>query len=221
MIYWHRAELTALTPYAAMQLKQLTMCCWLHAHSLAGHFVHWRMGRPCREGRAAAAACNMWLEHLPGSPPCIFHYSLFNLSPCCHTAVQSLKTFSSCRESLCPFYFPERIPLVYSTAGKWTLQGWKMGRLNSAPDCLNCCSVQVKFAAAVLNNHLWHQIPTDKILQSEQPQPASHQNIPTVMKVWMERGFFWVSFLIPINMSANLHTICQRLFEQQIVQGLS
>lgn len=107
MIYWHWAELTALILYPAMQLKPLTMCCWLHAHSLTGHFVHWWRVWTCRDS-SAAAACNMWPQRLPGSPLSIFHYSLLNLSPCCWTAAQSLTAFTSCQENSCPLVFPQR-----------------------------------------------------------------------------------------------------------------
>lgn len=107
MIYWHWVELTALILFPAMQLKLLTMCCWLHAHWLTGHFVYWRRVWPCRDS-SAAAACNMWPQRLPGSPLSLFHYSLFNLSPCCSTAVQSRTFFSSCQENVCQLVFPRR-----------------------------------------------------------------------------------------------------------------
>lgn len=65
---------------------------------------------PCRDSSAAAAAAtyNMWPQCLPGFPLSTFHYSLFNLSPCCWTAVQSPTAFGSCQESLCPFIFPSK-----------------------------------------------------------------------------------------------------------------
>lgn len=102
MIYWHWAELAALILHPATQLKALTMCCWLHAHSHSGHFMRWRRVWPCRDS-SPAAACNMWPHCLPGSPLSIFHYLLFNLSPWCQTAVHFLKTFSSCQNI---FLFP-------------------------------------------------------------------------------------------------------------------
>lgn len=160
MICWHSVELTALILYPAMQLKLLTMCCWLHAHSLTGHFVHWRRVWP-RRGSSVAAACNMWPLRLPGSPLSIFHYSLFNLSPCCSTAVQSLTMFSSCQENLCPFVFPRgRFHLFNDRKlnSLWTenvavkAHSWKF-RFGLSPGQICGC---------MSNNHLWHQIPTDK-----------------------------------------------------------
>ena len=114
MIYWHWAELTAPTLYPATQLKPLTMCCWLHANSLTGHFVHWRRVWPCRDSSAAAAAaaCNMWPQSLPASPLSKFHYLLFNSSPCWWTAAKSPTEWSQCQEISCQlvlFFLSEEI----------------------------------------------------------------------------------------------------------------
>lgn len=134
MIYWHRAELPIMIAYPAVQLKASTMRCWLHAHSLTGHFMRWQRVWPHRDS-SAAAACNMWPSFLPGSPLSIFHYSLFNLSPSCQTAVQLLTTFSSSQENVCLFVYPQTRLRVFNKKEIEFHFGWKM-RLLSTPENL-------------------------------------------------------------------------------------
>lgn len=71
------------------KLKLLTMCCWLQAHSLAGHFVHWKEGLAMqRQQRCCCCLQYVATQSLPASLLSAFHYSLFNLFPW-RTAAQS------------------------------------------------------------------------------------------------------------------------------------
>lgn len=148
MIYCHWAKLTALILCPTVQLKLLTMCCWLHAHSFNGHFVHWRRAWLCRDSSAAAAAaaCNMSPQRLPGSSLSIFHYPLFNLSPCLWTAVQFLTVLSSCQENSCPFVFHKGGSIC---TGNLILCGQKNVAVKK-PKGFDRCSLQVKLVVQII-----------------------------------------------------------------------
>lgn len=68
---WHWAELTALILYPAMQLKLLTMCCWLQTHSLASHAL--KKGLAMQRQQCCCACQDLHWVHF------ISHYLIYPL----------------------------------------------------------------------------------------------------------------------------------------------
>lgn len=97
----------------------------------------------CRDSRAAAA-CNMWPRRLPAPPLSIFHYSLFNLSPCCWTAVKPLTAFTSCQEHFFAYSFFHG----GGSTGNWIWRGQKTRLSKATPASDWRSSVQVRCVAA-------------------------------------------------------------------------
>lgn len=141
--------------------------------------------------RSTAAAWNMWPQSLPGSPLGVLHYSLFHLSPCCCDCCAISDIVLLWQEHVYPSVYPQR---RFDTS---ILHGGKALQLKSTSESLNWCWVS--------NNHLWHHIST-----ACQSLTNSNSDESTNGKVFK-----------PINTSANLHAICQRLYEQEIVTTLS
>lgn len=174
---------------SAMQLEKRSPCA--PGFTLTGQCVRAdSVFGPLGACSAAVAACNMWPQRLPASPASIFHYSLFNPSPCCWTAVPSLTTFTSCQESLRPNCFPTEENWFIRQQGNWILWGHKTWQLKTWYWRFRLLVSLGSNLWLIWSNRLWHLTSTDKVQENEEPS-ARLPDIPTVMKVWMEKFFFF------------------------------
>lgn len=180
---------------SAMQLAKCSPCA--PGFTLTGQCVRAdSVFGPLGACSAAVAACNMWPQRLPAFPASIFHYSLFNSSPCCWTAVPSLTTFTSCQESLRPNCFPTEENWFIRQQGNWIFWGHKTWQLKTWYWRFRLLIGLGSNLWLIWSNRLWHLTSTDKVQENEELSarlPSVHSNSDESMN---GKVFF---FFTPIN----------------------